>query len=101
MEDSGLTFVGLIMGDHGKSGINTMFNTGTVAGVASNVFGGGFPPKYIPSFSWGGPEGMTTYRMEDALITADRMMSRRHVALTDAMKQMLTEVARMAQTEGI
>lgn len=101
MEDSGLTFVGLIMGDHGKSGINTMFNTGTVAGVAANVFGGGFPPKYIPSFSWGGPEGMTTYRLEDALITADRMMSRRHVALTDAMRQMLTEVARMAQTEGI
>jgi hypothetical protein len=78
-----------------------MFNTGTVAGVAANVFGGGFPPKYIPSFSWGGPEGMTTYRLEDALITADRMMSRRHVALTDAMKQMLTEVARMAQTKGI
>ena len=62
MVDTGLQFCGLIMGDHGKSGINTMFNTGTVVGVAANVFGGGFPPKHIPGFAWGGAEGFDTLR---------------------------------------
>lgn len=99
MRDTGQTFVGLVMGDHSKSGINTMFNTGTVAGVAANVFGGGFPPKFIPSFSWGGPQGMVAYRLEEALLTAERMMARRHVALTDEMRIMLTEVFRMTSGE--
>lgn len=96
---TGLTFMGLIMGDHGKSGINTMFNTGTVAGVAAQIFGGGFPPKFLPSFSWGGAEGLEEYRLEEALITAHRMMSRRHVDLTDAMRRMLTEVFRITAGE--
>jgi len=74
---TGLTFCGLLMGDHSKCGINTMFNTGTVAGVSCNIFGGGFPEKFIPSFSWGGSEGMTTYDFNRAMETANRMMGRR------------------------
>jgi UDP-N-acetylglucosamine diphosphorylase/glucosamine-1-phosphate N-acetyltransferase len=81
-EDSGLQFCGLFMGDHSKCGINTMFNTGTVVGVSANVFGAGFPPKFIPSFSWGGAEGFSTYRPEDAVDAAERMMQRRKVDLS-------------------
>jgi UDP-N-acetylglucosamine diphosphorylase/glucosamine-1-phosphate N-acetyltransferase len=84
--DTGLTFCGLIMGDHAKSGINTMFNTGTVVGVAANVFGGGFPPKHIPSFAWGGADGFETYDVERALVTARRVMGRRNVPL-DALDE--------------
>ncbi len=75
---SGLQFHGLIMGDHSKTGINTMLNTGTVIGFSSNVFGSGFPPNFIPSFSWGGGEGLQTYRLDKALATAERMMGRRN-----------------------
>ncbi len=74
---TGLTFCGLLMGDHSKCGINTMFNTGTVVGVSCNIYGGEFPPSYIPSFSWGGAAGMKTYTLDKALDTADRMMARR------------------------
>ena len=79
---TGLQFHGLIMADHGKSGINTMFNTGTVVGVAANVFGGGFPDKFIPSFAWGGAEGMETFRFDKAIEVATRMMERRAITLT-------------------
>lgn len=77
--NSGLQFCGLIMGDHSKCSINTMFNTGTVVGVSANIFGNGFPPKFVPSFAWGGSEGFTTYRIEDALEVAQRVYERRHV----------------------
>ena len=80
--DSGSMFVGLTMGDHSKSGINTMFNTGTVVGVSSNVFGSGFPDKYIPSFSWGGCESSTTYRLDKCLEVAKRVMARRDIELS-------------------
>lgn len=86
--DTGLLFVGLIMGDHSKTGINTMFNTGSVAGVHSNVFGAGFPPKYIPSFSWGGSEGFVEYEFHKAIATARTVMARRNVEFTDAMEQL-------------
>jgi UDP-N-acetylglucosamine diphosphorylase/glucosamine-1-phosphate N-acetyltransferase len=92
MVDSGLQFVGLMMADHAKSGINTMFNTGTVVGVASNVFGSGFPPKFIPSFSWGGAEGMTEYEREKALEVARRVMKRRNVEMTDADAALLRKI---------
>jgi UDP-N-acetylglucosamine diphosphorylase/glucosamine-1-phosphate N-acetyltransferase len=82
MVDSGSMFVGLTMGDHSKSGINTMFNTGTVVGVCCNVYGGGFPPKYIPSFSWGGARGIEDHRFEKAVGTARAVMGRRKVKLT-------------------
>ncbi|HQX99536.1 MAG TPA: putative sugar nucleotidyl transferase [Flavobacteriales bacterium] len=80
--DSGQQFCGLIMGDHSKSGINTMFNTGTVVGVAANIFGSGFPPKQIPGFSWGGADGFAVYDIERALATARRVMERRRIPLT-------------------
>ena len=76
-EPSGLQFHGLVLGDHCKVGINTMFNTGTVVGFSANVFGAGFPPAFVPSFSWGGGEGLTTYRPERAVATAERMYERR------------------------
>ncbi len=75
--NSGLQFCGLIMGDHSKCSINTMFNTGTVVGVSANIFGNGFPQKYIPSFSWGGSEGFSTYRLEEATEVAQRVFERR------------------------
>lgn len=76
-------FCGLIMGDHSKCGINTMFNTGTVVGVSANIFGPGFPKTFIPSFSWGGAEGFTDYKMEKVLETANLVMERRGMQLSD------------------
>jgi UDP-N-acetylglucosamine diphosphorylase/glucosamine-1-phosphate N-acetyltransferase len=92
MVDSGLQFVGLMMADHAKSGINTMFNTGTVVGVASNLFGSGFPPKFIPSFSWGGAESIVEYEREKALDVARRVMKRRNVEMSDADATLLRKI---------
>lgn len=89
---TGLQFCGLIMGDHSKSGINTMFNTGTVVGVSCNIFGGGFPRNFIPSFSWGGSSGFQTYRFEKAIQVAPRMMERRDVAFTPLEESILKAV---------
>jgi UDP-N-acetylglucosamine diphosphorylase/glucosamine-1-phosphate N-acetyltransferase len=75
-------FCGLMMADHSKSGINTMFNTATVVGVAANVFGADFPPKHIPSFSWGGASGFVKYDFDKMLETAKNMMSRRNITLS-------------------
>ena len=83
---SGLQFCGLIMGDHSKCSINTMFNTGTVVGVSANIFGNGFPPKFVPSFVWGGSEGFTTYRLEDALEVAQRVYERRQLEFSNIEK---------------
>ncbi len=87
MVDTGSMFVGLTMGDHSKSGINTMFNTGTVVGAMCNVFGADFPPKYIPSFSWGGGGGLVPYELEKALKTAGAVMARRKKELTPAYEK--------------
>jgi UDP-N-acetylglucosamine diphosphorylase/glucosamine-1-phosphate N-acetyltransferase len=76
---TGLQFCGLMMGDHSKCGINTMFNTGTVVGVSANIFGSGFPRNFVPSFSWGGATGFTTYVTKKAFETAKLVMSRRNV----------------------
>ncbi len=97
--DSGSQFMGLTMGDHAKTAINTMFNTGTVVGVACNVFGGGFPPKYIPSFTWGGPEAITTYAMERSIEVAKRAMARRNVQLTDATERLLKKIFDLTRDE--
>ncbi len=75
-------FMGVCMGDHSKCGINTMFNTGTVTGVSSNIFGAGFPSKFIPSFTWGGAEGSEPFRFEKAVEYANNMMARRGLELT-------------------
>ncbi len=75
---TGLQFCGLIMADHAKCGINTMFNTGTVVGVGSNVFGTGFPPNFIPDFSWGGAQhGIETYSLKKMLETTEKVFARR------------------------
>lgn len=94
-ENTGLQFCGLMMGDHSKSGIDTMFNTGTVVDVSSNVFGGGFVRQYIPSFSWGGTAGLTTYRIDKALETASRVMSRRNFTFDDVDRRILEAVFSM------
>ncbi|HBF89143.1 MAG TPA: glucose-1-phosphate thymidylyltransferase [Bacteroidales bacterium] len=78
-----LQFCGLIMGDHSKCGINTMFNTGTVVGVNANIYGSGFPRNFIPDFSWGGASGFTEFDMKKAIEVAQTVMSRRNVDLTD------------------
>lgn len=75
--DTGLTFCGLFMGDFSRSGINTMFNTGTVSGINANIFGAAFPPKMIPSFSWGGADSLVLYRLDEAVATAKKVYERR------------------------
>jgi hypothetical protein len=91
-ERTGLQFCGLVMGDHSKCGINTMFNTGTVVGVSCNVFGAGFPRNFLPDFSWGGAHGLSEYTLEKAVATAERVMDRRSLALTPAHRAILSEV---------
>jgi UDP-N-acetylglucosamine diphosphorylase/glucosamine-1-phosphate N-acetyltransferase len=90
--DTGLQFCGLIMGDHSKSGINTMFNTGTVAGVGANIFGGGFPVTHIPSFSWGGSQGFETYRQNKLFETAEKVFERRGLNFSQLEKDILNAV---------
>jgi len=89
-------FCGLIMGDHSKTGINTMLNTGTVVGVSSNIFGGDFPPKFIKSFYWGGKEGVA-FKIEKAFEVAEKMMARRNVSLTDIDRQILRHIYQIEQ----
>ncbi|UUV20715.1 GlmU family protein [Paenimyroides aestuarii] len=91
-ENTGLQFCGLMMGDHSKCGINTMFNTGTVVGVATNIFGAGFPRNYIPNFTWGGAQGTQVYLPKKAFETAKIVMSRRNVDFTDLDEAILTHV---------
>lgn len=80
---TGRRFHGLIMGDHSKTGINTMFNTGTVVGMCANVFDGGFPPKFVPSFAWGSPhKGFVSFKIDKAFEAAQAMMERRNVSFS-------------------
>lgn len=89
---TGLQFCGLMMGDHSKCGINTMFNTGTVVGVSANIFGSGFPRNFIPSFSWGGHSGFTTYQTNKAFEVAKVVMSRRQVEFSEQDAEILEHV---------
>lgn len=89
---TGLQFCGLMMGDHSKCGINTMFNTGTVVGVSANIFGSGFPRNFVPSFSWGGASGFTTYITKKAFQTAKIVMSRRNMEFDDQEAAILEHV---------
>lgn len=91
-DHTGLQFCGLIMGDHSKCGINTMFNTGTVVGVSANIFGAGFPRNFIPSFSWGGNHGFITYTMPKAFEVADLVMQRRKLDFNETEKNILSHV---------
>ena len=90
---TGLQFCGLIMADHAKCGINTMFNTGTVVGVAANVFGAGYPVNFIPDFAWGGADGFETYSMKKMFETTDKVFARRDGRVfNQAEQEILTNV---------
>lgn len=97
-KDTGLQFCGLIMGDHSKCGINTMFNTGTVVGVGCNIFGDGFPRTFIPSFAWGGAAGFTTFQLNKMLDTAEKVYERRNKRLEEVDKEILQRL--FQSTEG-
>lgn len=94
---TGLQFCGLIMGDHSKCGINTMFNTGTVVGVNANIFGSGFPRNFVPSFSWGGAHGFTTYSISRAMEVASIVMERRGLHFDEKEQKILKEVFKMTE----
>jgi UDP-N-acetylglucosamine diphosphorylase/glucosamine-1-phosphate N-acetyltransferase len=89
---TGLQFCGLIMGDHSKCGINTMFNTGTVVGICANIFGAGFPRNFVPDFAWGGAHGFETYKPEKVFETAELVYKRRGLTLSEEEKAVLVEV---------
>ncbi len=89
---TGLQFCGLMMGDHSKCGINTMFNTGTVVGVSANIFGSGLPRNFIPSYSWGGASGFKTYLSNKAFETMRIVMSRRDIDFDEKEEAILTHV---------
>jgi len=94
---TGLQYCGLIMGDHSKCGINTMFNTGTVVGVSANIFGTGFPRQFIPSFSWGGAAGFSVYALEKAFETAASVMSKRNQRFSETDKSILKSIFAMTE----
>jgi len=89
---TGLQFCGLIMADHAKCGINTMFNTGTVVGVAANIFGSGFPRNFIPDFSWGGNSGFEVYTLKKMFETAIRVYERRNAEFNQIESSILNHV---------
>lgn len=95
--DTELQFCGLIMGDHSKCGINTMFNTGTVVGVSANIYGAGFPRNFIPSYSWGGASGVTTYKLEKVFEVAEVVMKRRDIVFDQVEKNILTNVFELTE----
>lgn len=90
--DSGKQFVGLTMGDHSKSGINMMFDTGTVAGVSCNLFGAGLPPKFVPSFTWGGEKSFETYNIEKSIETMKKVMIRRGVKMSGEYENLVRKI---------
>ena len=94
---TGLQFCGLMMGDHSKCGINTMFNTGTVVGVSANIYGGGFPRNFIPSFAWGGSSGLMTFKMNKVKEVASAVMKRRSVEFDEKEEGILEAVFELTQ----
>lgn len=93
--ETGLQFCGLIMGDHSKCGINTMFNTGTVIGVSTNIFGTGFPRNFVPSFSWGGAAGFTTYQIKKVIETSKIVFSRKGIEMDETEERILENVFKL------
>ena len=94
---TGLQFCGLIMADHSKCGINTMFNTGTVVGVSANIFGSGFPRNFIPSFSWGGAAGFSIYKLPKVFEVAEKVFTRRELKFDKTEQDILAEVYGMTK----
>ena len=99
--DTGLMFCGLMMGDHSKCGINTMFNTGTVVGVSASIFGDGYPRNFIPSFAWGGAAGFTTFQLNKSFDTAAKAMERRGLLLSSADREIMTSVFNMTSENRV
>lgn len=99
--DTGLQFCGLMMGDHSKSGINTMFNTGTVVGISANIFGDGFPRNFVPSFAWGGASGFTTYQVKKAFETAWKVMERRKITFSEIDMEIMMKVFELSAENRI
>lgn len=98
---TGRRFVGLMMGDHSKTAINTMFNTGTVVGIFANIWGGGFPQTEVPPFSWGGPPGgFVSYRVDKALETARIVVGRRDRQLGPELEALIRLRAQEAGQTG-
>ena len=97
--DTKSQFLGVIIGDHSKSAINTMFNTGTIVGFSSNIYGAGFPDKYIPSFSWGGADGLTTYDLQKSIQTAKVVFGRRDKEFTDVHGQLFETIFNLTKDE--
>jgi UDP-N-acetylglucosamine diphosphorylase/glucosamine-1-phosphate N-acetyltransferase len=97
--NTGLQFVGLTMGDHAKTGINVMFDTGTVVGISSNVYGAALPPKFVPSFSWGEGRSLTVYELDKAVETARRMMMRRDVDISPAYERLMRKLFDVTREE--
>ncbi len=91
-DKTGLQFCGLMMGDHSKCAINTMFNTGTVVGVSTNIYGSNFPRNFIPSFSWGGAAGFSTYQINKAKETAELVTIRKNVEFNEVEQRILEHV---------
>ncbi|MDC3050294.1 GlmU family protein, partial [Flavobacteriales bacterium] len=90
--NTGLQFCGLVMGDHSKCGINTMFNTGSVVGVSANIYGTGFPRNFVPSFSWGGSAGYVSYHLNKVFEVAEKVMQRRAVDFNQVEKDILVKI---------
>ncbi len=97
-QKTGLQFCGLIMGDHSKTGISTMLNTGTVVGVSSNIFGSGFPRTFIPSYAWGGSAGYSSYHLDKAYDTMTKVMARRNKTLEEVDKVILGHIYHSSAT---
>jgi hypothetical protein len=95
---TGLQFCGLIMGDHSKCGINTMFNTGTVVGVSANIFGSGMPLNFIPDFAWGGADGFEVYSLKKMFETAEKVYIRRERVFDETEQRLLERIFKL--TEG-
>lgn len=94
---TGLQFCGLIMADHAKCAINTMFNTGTVVGVSANIFGSGFPRNFIPDFAWGGAHGFDVYTLKKMFETAEKVYDRRNRDFDQVEQDILTEVFKLTE----
>ena len=95
--NSGEQFCGLVMGDHTKCGINTMLNTGTVIGVFGNIFGAGFPAKFIPSFTWGGVDDSATYQLEKAMTVAEKVYQRRKKSFDEVERNVIKAIFEQTQ----
>jgi UDP-N-acetylglucosamine diphosphorylase/glucosamine-1-phosphate N-acetyltransferase len=99
--NTGLQFCGLMMADHAKCGINTMFNTGTVVGVGANIFGDGFPRNFVPSFAWGGASGFSTFQFRKFEEVAEKVMERRGLVFDETEKSILQKVYELTKTYRI